>query len=297
MVILLGKNREGDHLMKNIKAFIQRHPVVTYFSLVILIAYGGFLLLVGPEILRGGREQPSDAEYILFPIMDLTVCLLGIALTGILDGRKGLRALFARFGRVRVNVGWYAAALLIPPVLILFVLLIMRTVVSPIFAPKFFALGFLFGLPAILEEIGWMGYAFPRMRAKLSPLAAALLLGVLWGLWHAPVVDYLGAAAPHGAYWLPFFLSFVAIVSAMRVLIVWVYSNTGSLLLAWLMHLSMTSSLVVFDPIGVSPAQEMAWYWIYAVVLWIVVAVVAARYGSQLVRPGVRTQKIRTVVE
>ncbi len=36
------------------------------------------------------------------------------------------------------------------------------------------------------------------MRARRSALGAGLLLGVLWGLWHAPVVDYLGAAAPHG---------------------------------------------------------------------------------------------------
>jgi membrane protease YdiL (CAAX protease family) len=175
----------------------------------------------------------------------------------------------------------------------LVVLLIFRTLISPVFAPKFFALGILFALPAFLEEVGWMGYVFPKMQAKHSALAAGIVLGVLWGLWHAPVVDYLGAAVPHGAYWLPFFLSFVAIVAAMRVLIVWVYSNTGSLLLAQLMHVSMTASLVVFDPVQVSPAQEALWYWAYAAVLWIVVAVVAARYGKCLVRQTMQVQVVR----
>lgn len=278
----------------NFKAFIQRHPVATYFGLVLLISYGSFLLVVGPKLLRGASEQPTDAEYILFPIIDFGVCLVGLALTGILDGRKGLRTLFARLGRVRVDGRWYVVALLTPPVLILLVLLILRTVVAPAFTPKFFALGMLFGLPALLEEIGWMGYAFPKMQVKQSPLAAALLLGVLWGLWHAPVVDYLGAAAPHGSYWLLFFLSFVAIVTAMRVLIVWVYSNTSSLFLAWLMHFSMTASLVVLGPAGVSPAQETLWYWAYAAVLWVAVAVVAMRYRKRLVRQPIHAQVMET---
>ena len=277
-----------------IKAFIQHRPVATYFGLVLLISYGSFLLVVGPKLLRGGTEQASDAEYILFPIIVFGVCLVGLALTGLLDGKTGLRTLFSRLGRFRVDVRWYAVALLTPPVLILVVLLILRTVVSPVFTPKFFALGILFGLPALLEEIGWMGYVFPKMQVKQSPLAAALLLGVLWGLWHAPVVDYLGAAAPHSTYWLPFFLSFVAIVAAMRVLIVWVYSNTASLLLAWLMHFSMTASLVVLDPVQVSPAQETLWYWVYAAVLWIVVAVVAIQYGKRLVRQPIQAQGVET---
>jgi membrane protease YdiL (CAAX protease family) len=281
-------------LSMKIKAFLQRHPVSTYFSLVLFISYGSFLVVVGPKLLRGEAEQPTDAESTLFPIIVFGVCLVGIALTGLLDGKKGLRNLFSRLGRFRVDMRWYAVVLLTPPVLILAVLLVLRTVVSPVFTPQFFALGILFGLPALLEEIGWMGYVFPKMQAKQSPLAAGILLGVLWGLWHAPVVDYLGAAVPHGAYWLPFFLSFIAIVAAIRVLIVWVYSDTASLLLAWLMHLSMTASLVVLDPVQVSPAQETLWYGMYAAVLWIVVAVVAMRYGKRLVRRPTQTQTVET---
>ena len=82
---------------------------------------------------------------------------------------------------------------------------------------------------------------------------------------------------------LPFFLSFVAIVSAIRVLIVWIYSNTSSLFLAWLMHLSMTGSLVMFGPGEVSSGQETLWYSTYAVILWLIVVVVMKRYGKSLV--------------
>lgn len=195
--------------MQSVKVFLQRHAVAVYFSLVLLISWGGFLVLVGPKLLRGGAEQATDA-FLLFPIIVVGVCLVGIALTGILDGKNGLRNLFTRIGRWRVGARWYAVALLTPPVLMLAVLFALRTLVSPVFTPKIFPLGLVFGLvPGFLEEFGWMGFAFPRMQVNRSPLAAGLLLGVLWGLWHAPVVDYLGAAAPHGVYWVPLLKSTV----------------------------------------------------------------------------------------
>ena len=86
----------------NVKAFIQLHAVSTYFGLALLISYGSFLVLVGPKLLRGGGEQATDA-FLLFPIIVGGVCLVGIALTAIVDGRHGLRDLLARVGRWRVG--------------------------------------------------------------------------------------------------------------------------------------------------------------------------------------------------
>jgi membrane protease YdiL (CAAX protease family) len=279
----------------NVKVWIQRHPVVSYFGLVYLISYGGFLVVVGPKLLRGEAMQATDA-FLLFPVIVVGVCLVGIALTGIVDGRSGLRDLFSRMGQWRVGARWYTT-LLIPPGLILVVLLSLRTVVSPVFAPNVFLVGIVFGLfPGLFEEVGWTGFAFPKMQVQRSALSAGLLLGVLWGLWHAPVVDYLGAAAPHGWYWLPFFLAFIAIVTAIRVLIVWVYSNTNSVLLAQLMHASSTGFLVILGPSHVSPAQEALWYAVYAVVLWMVVAFVIVRYGKRLVRQPMQVKTRQTAI-
>jgi membrane protease YdiL (CAAX protease family) len=276
-----------------VQSAVRRHPVVTYFSLVFLISYGSFALLDGSKVLHGQVVPAADAEYVLFPVIVLGVCVVGLALTAMLDGRRGLRDVAARIGRWRVGVRWYAVALLTPPTVMVAVLLAMRTAVSPVFTPNIWIFGVLFGLPAFLEEIGWMGFAFPQMQRRQSAIAAAIVLGILWGLWHAPVVDYLGAAAPHGAYWLPFFLAFIAILTAMRVLIVWVYRNTGgSLLLAQLMHISMSGSLVMLDPAQVSPGQEALWYGVYAAALWVLVALVVWRYGKQLVR-----ERERDVIE
>ena len=110
------------------------------------------------------------------------------------------------------------------------------------------------------------------------------------------MVDYLGAAVPHGVYWLPFFLAFIAILTAIRVLIVWVYSNTSSVLLAQLMHASSTGFLVILGPSHVSPAQEALWYAVYAAFLWMVVALVIARYGTCLVRHPMQGKTIQTSI-
>lgn len=280
------------NLIHSLAEAIRRHAVLAYFGLVLLISWGSGALLEGPLFLRGKTIPSLLVETTLFPITVVSVAVVGLALAGVVSGRRGVGDVFARIGRWRVGVRWYAVALLLPPAGILVVLFALRTFVSPAFTPKLFVFGFLFGLPAILEEIGWMGFAFPQMRRRQSALAAAVTLGVLWGLWHAPVVDYLGAAAPHRAYWPLFFLSFIGIVSAMRVLIVWVYSNTSmSLLLAILMHISMTGSLVVLAPVGVSPAQETLWYALYAVLLWIIVGVVALRYGKRLTRQRMATAR------
>lgn len=89
-------------------------------------------------------------------------------------------------------------------------------------------------------------------------------------------MDYLGSAAPHGRYWLAFYAAFVAFVIPMRVLIVWLFVRTRSVLLTQVMHASSTASIVTLAPLHVTAGQEAAWYALCGAALWIVVAVVTA---------------------
>jgi membrane protease YdiL (CAAX protease family) len=189
-----------------------------------------------------------------------------------------LRARFTQPVRPR----WYAV-LLIPPVCILVVLFALKTFVSPKFAPNFFVFGIAAGvLAGFCEELGWTGFAYPRMRQRFGPFAGALVLGVLWGVWHLPVVDSLGAASPHGAAWPAFFGAFVFLLTAVRMLIAWVYDNTNSLRMAQLVHASSTGCLVMLSASHVTPWQEAGWYWVYGAVLWIVVVALRALTDNEM---------------
>jgi uncharacterized protein len=117
-----------------------------------------------------------------------------------------------------------------------------------------------------------MGFAYPKLRQQFMFLPAATILGLLWGLWHAPVIDFLGAASPHAGALPAFFAAFVAAMAAIRVLMAWLYEHTQSVAL---IHMSSTGSLVVFSPPAVSPLQEALWYALYAAALWLLVLLLA----------------------
>jgi membrane protease YdiL (CAAX protease family) len=213
--------------------------------------------------------------------MVLGVGLLGVALTAATGGKPAVGELWSRWQRP-VKRGWFLV-LLVPPLAILAVLGLLRELVSLQFTPQLFVFGIAAGvLAGACEELGWTGFAYPQLRSRLGALRGALLLGLLWGLWHFPVVDSLGAASPHDVYFPEFLAAFVAMLVALRVLIAWVYTNTGSLRIAQLLHASSTGFLVVLGAPAVSAGQEALWYAGYAGALWLVVAVVVVRTGRTL---------------
>ncbi len=219
----------------------------------------------------------------MFPIMLLGPLVSGIILTGITGGKKALKELLGKLNPARASRRWFLA-ILIPPAAILFTLFLLSSIFSTEFLPNFFLLGFLFGIPAgLLEEIGWMGFAFPNMNKHRSRLSNSILLGIIWGFWHLPVINFLGTASPHGSYWFQYFLSFVMVMTAMRVIITWVYSNTRSLFICQCMHISSTGFLVMLSPSPITIQQEPDWYFAYSIVLWVIVLFVVIRFGKNLV--------------
>lgn len=247
---------------------IRKHPTVSYFGLTYLISWAGALVLVLPFWINK-QPAPAITGWITFPVMLLGPSITGVVLTRLVNGRAGMTALGAGLGRWRLG-RWYAF-LLLPPLLMWGLLSILGRAVSPVFMPNLFLVGIPIGLlPGFLEEIGWTGFVLPYLVTRFGWIKASLLLGILWGLWHLPAVDYLGAASPHGSA-LPWFaLMFVVAMTAMRVIMVWVYKHTKSILLMQLLHASSTASLVVFGAMHTKPWQEALWYGLYGLLLWIV---------------------------
>jgi CAAX protease family protein len=269
--------------MRRRRQLIRRYPTVSYFVLAYATSWIGAFLVASPYWLR--REAaPKMAGLMMFPAMLLGPSIAGTSLTAATQGKAGLQSLVSRISRI----GSYAwlATLLIPPGLVISVLLGLKTFVSPVFKPNLFYIGFLFGCAAgLFEEIGWTGFAFPAMRSRQGAMRAAICLGLLWALWHLPVIDYLGSATPHGGYWLPFFLAFTVAITAIRILICWIYSNTGSVLLAQMVHASSTGALAAFSPPRVTAGEEAMWCAVYGVALWSIVVIVIALFGPALAKP------------
>jgi membrane protease YdiL (CAAX protease family) len=268
-----------------IREFARRHPVGLYFTFAFAISWVGTLLTAGPMFVRGDTPELQDLAGTGIAML-AGPFLAGLAMTYLVKGSPGIRDLFSRIIRWRVAGRWYAA-LLIFPILILAISLALSAWAFPELRPTFFAPGILMGLFAgLVEEVGWMGFAFPMMKSKRSILATGIYLGFLHALWHI-VADFLGNYRAFGWYWLPCFAGFFVFVIALRVLIVWVYANTESLLLAQLMHASSSGFLSIFIPIGIAGVDWAVFYGVYAVVLSAVALIVVARYGHSLTRqPG-----------
>src|SRR5262249_26456976 len=154
-----------------------RSPLLTYF----LLAYAASavaLAVIGWPRLDGTGGRPL-VTLVMFPVIVIAVGSAGVTLTAVTGGRNGLRQLGAQLRRCRLGRWWLV--LLLPPLGITAVLTTLRAVVSPSFAPQFLAFGIFAGVVAgFFEEIGWTGFAYPRMRARFGALGGALLLGVIW---------------------------------------------------------------------------------------------------------------------
>jgi len=264
-----------------IKKIIQKKRVVCYFILTFLISWiGAFALVANKLILR--EPIPSLDGILMFPIMLLGPFISGITLTGITGGKIALKELRGRLNPKKVPGHWYLI-LLIPPVAILSTLSILSVTLSKEYFPNFFFIGILFGIPAgLLEEIGWMGFAFPNMSKQRTALFNGIILGLIWSLWHLPAINFLGTASPHGSFWLSYFLSFIMVMTAMRVIMVWAYCNTQSLLLVQLMHISSTGFLVILSPSPITIQHEPVWYFAYSIVLWAIVLCLISKFGKNL---------------
>jgi membrane protease YdiL (CAAX protease family) len=138
-------------------------------------------------------------------------------------------------------------------------------------------LALVWGLGAgFLEELGWTGFATPRLLSQFGVFTSGLVLGLIWGFWHL-FASYWGASAGWGDLYGPYFVVWcIGSFTAFRVLMTWAYSRTGSLLLAQLMHASFTGGQALLSPPLPPGVTSLYWYLAFAGILWLVVAVAAA---------------------
>lgn len=198
---------------------------------------------------------------------------------------RSLREWAARAVRWRVSARWWLAALALPVVLSLVGYALYAAVtgasvtptsgpVSLLYLTVFLSVFFLRG--GFGEEMGWRGYALPRLLERYSALTAGLVVGVLWAGWHLPLFLVQGARQSGS------FALYLLGVVGLSVVLTWLFVNASeSVLLVVVFHAqwNVLDSGVLFDvrgPTGLwAPAASAA-------VVWALALALVAAYGTDL---------------
>ncbi len=210
--------------------------------------------------------------------------LTALALTHRDGGSEAAGMLIGRVLAGRVDLRFYAFALALMPATKLIVALLHRLITGewPVFGTKPW---YLMAGAIVLsiwvqagEEVGWRGYALPRLADRLGLPAASLVLGVVWAVWHLPLFFVRGGDTFGQSF--PFYL---LQVTALSVVMAWLYWRTeGSLLLVMLLHASINNTKDIAPSAVQGAADSLSFHattagWLTLAVLWTVAAALLAQ--------------------
>jgi uncharacterized protein len=228
---------------------------VMFLFINFLITWGAWITVI---VLNDGPLTPDKPVFLLY----VAGGLLGPVVAAFASQRwsrskEEFRVFLRQLIRVRVNVLWYAAILLLP-----FVLTVIPHVLgwmggSPVglaFAQPYYMI--LLTLPTFiigggLEELGWRGVLLPELCKRFSAFPATLILACIWAVWHLPLW-FMNGTVQYGSS----FGYFAVSVLVFSLLLSAVYLGTGSILLCVLMHAMFNANLAFFPPLA---PQDSAW--------------------------------------
>lgn len=247
---------------------------LVFFFLLTLCAWA---IWIPQALVRLGLAE--SAVSLRSPANALTVWAPGLAailLTAITLRGPGVGALLGKLGRWRVSWYWYVVAIFLEPVRWWLALGIDRVLgrsyeLGPMpvkvvlgSAPAFMVVvAVVFTLPnAIGEEIGWRGFALPRLQAWRGAFVATLVLGVFWGLWHIPAWIGQGLSLGFG----PMTVRVLGLVATAFVC-TWIYNGTtGSLVPVVVYHASIAAKNYLFSGLPTRTDETLLWLFVLVLV-------------------------------
>lgn len=198
--------------------------------------------------------------------------LVALSLTARAEGAAGVRALLRRVVQWRVAARWYLFAVTYVALIKLFVALVHRLAAGR--WPRFGTEPWYVVLAAIAfstpfqagEEVGWRGYALPKLAQRFGLALASIRLGLLWAFWHLPQF-FIPEADTYGQS----FIVFVLQVTALSVAIAWLFVRShGSVLLTMLMHSAVNNSKDIVP--SATPGASNTFGLVASPVAWLTVA-------------------------
>lgn len=253
---------------------VRRHQLTAFFSLALALTWLAFI----PFYLSNGDSIP----WFTFGPM-----VAGFIVAARAGGWASVKAILASMVKWRVHPFWYLVAFGLPfgAQLASILINLQFGAATPAWGniPAFSQILPIIALYAVFsgplgEEPGWRGFATPRLLAGHSALAGSLILGVIWAIWHFPL-GLVGDLSLYGT---------INVVLA-AVVFTWLYQNTGSVLLAILMHVTHQNSVRFLGKVftGDDYVQQQ---WI-GVAIWAAIAIaIVAFYGSESFARRSRTE-------
>jgi hypothetical protein len=269
--------------------------LAVYFALAFVLAWVFWVPAALSEQGAVGGSPPTALLVVLGTFAPSVAAVLVAAR----KGGAGARPLLGQLLRWRVGPGWYAVALFGPAALMLVAIGLHVALGGAV--PDFpepsrwplvavnLVLVLLVGGP-LGEELGWRGFALPRLQARHGALRASVVLGVVWALWHLPLFAVPGA--PQGQ--VPFLL-FVAQAVALSVFFAWAYNGSaGSLPIVLLLHASVNTWAGALRILPEATGSLLPWILATALACLVAVALVLA-YGSSTLSRAPRPDETRWV--
>ena len=249
---------------------IKQRALAIFCTLTIALSFAATLLPLPTEVIP--------------VVMVFIPALMAICLTALSEGKTGVRSLLSKLVQWRISIKWVIIALALAFAvrltmsLIALGLGIISTIqLRPGGPASYILLAVIFFIFAIPEELGWRGYALPKLLERRSPLAAGLIVGVLWGSLHLALLlpGMMNAGAPVLA-------TLLGLIGG-SVLFTWLYINSGgSVVLTTLFHAAQSFFVIVNDGILL---EQQAWLMagVYTVAALILVIIAGPSLGRKRV--------------
>ena len=215
---------------------MRRHPLAVFFFLTFLVTWAVWV----------PRAVGSEWAATVGTIWSYGPAIAAVLAALVVGGRKEARRLLAGLDKWRIGWTWYAVILGGPLALGLVAAAAnvalggeWRQGLPDVFDGPLFVVFILIVILSVTdglgEELGWRGFALPRLLARGNAVAASIALGVVWALWHLPLFWTEGSTLDGSHVWLVF-----ARLPATAVIFTWVYQHTrGSVVAAAILHAAL----------------------------------------------------------
>lgn len=188
----------------------------------------------------------------ILPIILIVVnaVIVGYIISGGLSGIEGIQKLLNKLYIWNIPLRWYLFALIFYPAVLFLSLLYgiygsgssVNEIFNQVSGNAVYGLIITYGYVGLTrgplrEEIGWRGFALPRLQNLHSPLVGSIILGVIWIVWHLPL--HFNGLYPVGIEGFLDRFYYLGLIF----LFTWLYNHTkGSLLLTTLFHTSANTA-------------------------------------------------------